>query len=52
MVSVDEDGLGAMTSYLDYQYVRKVECGGTYEYKVEKQVNFINIMALNVTLTC
>ena len=39
LVSMDAQASKWATAFAGYQYVRKVECGETWQYKVEKQVN-------------
>ena len=38
LVSVDAEAGKTATAWAGYQYVRKVECPNTWQYKVEKQV--------------
>ena len=39
LVSMDAEASKWATAFAGYQYVRKVECGETWQYKAEKQVN-------------
>ena len=38
LVSMDAEAAKWATAFAGYQYVRKVECADTWQYKVEKQV--------------
>ena len=37
--SVEEDAGEKLTAWAGYQFVRKVQCPNTWQYKAEKQVN-------------
>ena len=38
MESVDDNAFNKLTAWAGYQYIRKVQCPNTWQYKAEKQV--------------